>query len=107
LAEPEIVAAAEGWMSFLCRTKVSLDSKVKLHAAAFKPASAAPGERGRLRHFDHAENFRIERASPGFPIGWHRQLNVIDVGESSVWHLEMLSDRGSTENGSAPVKIKD
>jgi hypothetical protein len=34
-------------------------------------------------------------------------LNVIDVGESSVWHLEMLSDRGSTENGSAPVKIKD
>ena len=92
LQKIRIVAAAQSGMCLLCGAKLGLNSQMNLHRAAFKPASPALGELGRLGYFDHAENALVKSARSIFFACGHCKLNVIDRKESWLAHAEILEE---------------
>ena len=76
--ESVVVSTTQRWMGLLCGTKILLYAQVDLHAAAFKPATAALGKFCGLGNFPHAQHARIKLASGIFLAGRHGELNVIN-----------------------------
>jgi len=79
-------------MRLLRSTKVFFHSKMKLHAAAGKPASPALRQLRRLGNLRHAEQVAIEPSRTLFLTRRHRQLHVINCRKRRFSHAHMLTD---------------
>ena len=107
LQESGVVAAAQGWVRFLCGTEIVLDAEMELHVAACEPASATLGEFRWFRHFHHSQHTTVKSSSFLFPTRRHRKLNMIDSRESKFPHANDASREaqrvGSRENHLIPT----
>ncbi len=81
LQQCPVITTAQGRVRLLRRTKVTLDSKMELHAATLKPASTTLGKLRRLGQFPHPEQAFVKAASLLFLARRHGKLHVIDGNE--------------------------
>ena len=73
------VVNGDGRVSLEGRTEILLYAEMDLHRAALQPETAAPRERGGLRHLLHAQERRIELPAPFFRAFRDRQLNMVEA----------------------------
>jgi hypothetical protein len=81
-----IITTTQCRVSLAGRTNILLDSQMKLHATALKPAATALGKICRLGDFNHAQQVTIETARHFFFANGHGELHVIDNGEGMAGH---------------------
>jgi hypothetical protein len=81
-------------MSFSGRPEVGLDAQVDLNVTPTEPASASGRQRRRLGKPFEAENAGVERLSGTFPVGWHRELHVVE-GDYLPWRASCCHERRS------------
>lgn len=85
-----IVAAAQGGMCLGRRMKILIHAKVNLDCAALEPAPAAFREFLRLGDFHHTKQVPKEFPCCFFFASRHGQLDVINCGEGTVVHVQIV-----------------
>ena len=78
LAEPVDLIDKEGWVGFLLRSKVHIDTHMDLASPSSKPAPTATLQEGWLRLLHHLKDLNEERPRLDLFPSRHRELHVVD-----------------------------
>jgi hypothetical protein len=81
LHQRRIVTAPQRRMRLLRRSKIIFHSKMDLHLATLKPATAASRKLRWLGHLLHPQQPAIKSARPPLFAGRHRELHMINSGK--------------------------